>query len=263
MFICVIADYGTGDPAFTEVTQRLLMAFPHAQIHLLSVPPFSTLATGFWIAQLGLNPGPSDRLIYHNCAPRQDDPEARQNNEGEGLTYALLDNGVKVVGVNAGYTLSFIKNHTKVLQVVNVSRGGSQFRSRDVFPAAATAIAREDFSLLGDRLVPEQIPDVPSDRIAWIDGYGNIKTTIAAHTVNLEPETKIAIRIGNVVSDAVYSDGSFKVPEGTLAFAPGSSGWPSADTEKPLRWMELFLRGGSAWERFGTPKVNQQVTRTS
>lgn len=57
MFICVIADYGTGDPAFIEVTQRLLMAFPHAQIHLLSVPAFSTLATGFWIAQLGLNSG--------------------------------------------------------------------------------------------------------------------------------------------------------------------------------------------------------------
>ncbi|MER3494947.1 MAG: hypothetical protein C4323_23725 [Mastigocladus sp. ERB_26_2] len=261
MFICVIADYGTGDPAFAEVSQRLLMAFPQAQIHLLSVPPFSTLATGFWIAQLGLNPGQSDRLIYHNCAPRQDDPEARRDNEGEGLTYALLSNSVKVVGVNAGYTLSFIKHHSKVLRTVNVSRGGSQFRSRDVFPPAAAAIASEDFSILGDSLQPEQIPDVPSDRIAWIDGYGNIKTTIAAHTVKLEPESKIVIRIGDVVSDAIYSDGSFKVPEGTLAFAPGSSGWVSADSGEPLRWMELFLRGGNAWERFGRPRLNQQVTR--
>ncbi|WP_026735032.1 SAM hydrolase/SAM-dependent halogenase family protein [Fischerella sp. PCC 9605] len=260
MFICVIADYGTGDPAFAEVAQRLLMAFPHAQTHLLSVPPFSTLATGFWIAQLGLNPGPSDRLIYHNCAPRQDDPQARRDNEGEGLTYALLSNDVKVVGVNAGYTLSFIKDHAKVLRVVNVSRGGSQFRSRDVFPLAAAAIGREDFSLLGDSLLPEQIPDVPPDRIAWIDGYGNIKTTIAAHTVNLEPESKIVIRIGDVVSDAIYSDGSFKVSEGTLAFAPGSSGWLCADSGQPLRWMELFLRGGNAWERFSRPRVNQQVT---
>jgi hypothetical protein len=25
--------------------------------------------------------------------------------------------------------------------------------------------------------------------------------------------------------------------------------------------MELFLRGGSAWERFGKPRVNQLVTR--
>lgn len=261
MFICVIADYGTGDPAFTEVTQRLLLAFPHAQIHLLSVPPFSTLATGFWIAQLGLNPGPNERLIYHNCAPRQDDPQARRDNEGEGLTYALLPNGVKVVGVNAGYTLSFIKDHAKELRVVNVSRGGSQFRSRDVFPVGAAAIMREDFSLLGDHINSEQIPDVPPDRIAWIDGYGNIKTTIEARTVNLQPQTKIVIRIGDVVSDAVYSDGSFKVPEGTLAFAPGSSGWSVGEQTQPLRFLELFLRGGSAWERFGRPRVNQQVTR--
>lgn len=261
MYICLIADYGTGDPAFTEVTQRLLMTLPKAQLNLLSVPPFSTLATGFWIAQLGLNPGPQERLVYHNCAPRQDDPEARRDNEGEGLTYALLPNGVKVVGVNAGYTLSFIKNHAKVLHTVEVARGGSQFRSRDVFPVAAAAIANEDFSLLGETLNPSQIPDAPLDRVAWIDGYGNIKTTIPAHTINLEPEAKVVIRVGDAVSDAVYSDGSFRVPEGTLAFAPGSSGWPAADGGKPLYWMELFLRGGSAWERFGKPRVNQKITR--
>lgn len=265
MFISLIADYGTGDPAFAEVKQRLLTGIPNAQIHELSVPPFSTLATGFWIAQLGLNPGPAERLIYHNCAPRQDDPEARRDNEGEGLTYALLPNGVKVVGVNAGYTLSFIKDQAKQLSSINVSRGGSQFRSRDVFPPPAAAIAQGDLSVLGNPLDPAQIPDVPLDRVAWVDGYGNIKTTIPAHSLNLEPETKIVIRIGDIVSDAIYSDGSFRVPEGTLAFAPGSSGWPnltSAD-EPPIRWMELFLRGGNAWARFGKPKVNQQVTRLS
>ncbi len=261
MFISLIADYGTGDPAFAEVTQRLLMSLPSSQIHCLSVPPFSTLATGFWIAQLGLNPGPEERLIYHNCAPRQDDPEARQNNEGEGLTYALLPNGVKVVGVFAGYTLSFIKDHAQVLQTVKVSRGGSQFRSRDVFPNAAAAIAQGDTSYLGEVLNASQIPDAPSDRVAWIDGYGNIKTTIPADTVNLKPEEKVVIRVGDVVSDAIYSDGSFRVPQGTLAFSPGSSGWNAAKDGKPIRWMELFLRGGNAWERFGRPRVNQVVTR--
>ncbi len=261
MFICLIADYGTGDPAFAEVTQRLMMSLPPSQIHLLSVPPFSTLATGFWIAQLGLNPGPEERLIYHNCAPRRDDKEARPDNEGEGLTYALLPNGVKVVGVNAGYTLSFIKNQSKDLHIVNVSRGGSQFRSRDVFPEAAAAIVKGDMSVLGQALKPEQIPDAPIDRVAWIDGYGNIKTTIPASSVNLEPQTKVVMRIGDVVSDAVYSDGSFDVPEGTLAFAPGSSGWSSPQGGEPERWMELFLRGGNAWERFGKPRVNQLVTR--
>lgn len=261
MFITLIADYGNGDPAFAEVTQRLLMALPEAQVNSLSVPAFSTLATGFWIAQLGLNPGPQERLIYHNCAPRQDDKQPRRDNEGEGLTYALLPNGVKVVGVNAGYTLSFIKDNAQVLHTVNVSRGGSQFRSRDVFPSAATAIARGDFSLLGSVLNPSDIPDPPCDRVGWIDGYGNIKTTIPSHTLNLKPEAKVVIRVGDVVSDAVYSDGSFKVPQGTLAFSPGSSGWSINDKSKSVRLMELFLRGGSAWERFGRPRVNQLVTR--
>jgi S-adenosylmethionine hydrolase len=261
MFINLIADYGIGDPAFTEVTQRLNQKLPSAQIHCLSVPPFSTLATGFWNAQLGLNPGAPQRLIYHNCAPRQDNPEARFDNEGEGLTYVKLKNEVQVVGVLAGYTLSFLKKEALQINTIQVSRGGSQFRSRDVFPQAAAAIALGDYSLLGETISPTQIPEPPSDRVVWIDGYGNIKTTIPASSIDLPLSAKVIVRVGDVVSDAIYSDGSFRVPEGTLAFAPGSSGWQTSDGNK-VTWMELFLRGGNAWERFGKPKVNQMITYT-
>jgi S-adenosylmethionine hydrolase len=259
MLINLIADYGAGDPAFAEVSQRLLQHLSDANIHCLSVPAFSTLATGFWIAQLGLNPGPDNHLIYHNCAPRQDNLEGRPNNEGEGLTYALLPNGVKVVGVLAGYSLSFIKDIAVSIHTINVSRGGSQFRSRDVFPQAAIALVKGDESVLGDIIKPEQIPEPPTDRVAWVDGYGNIKTTISANSIDLEPETKVILRVGDIVSDAVYSDGSFRVSEGTLAFAPGSSGWMLNEKQK-VYWMELFLRGGSAWKRFGKPRVGQLVT---
>jgi S-adenosylmethionine hydrolase len=258
MYINLIADYGIGDPAFAEVSQRLNQ-IPSARIHCLSVPPFSTIATGFWIAQLGLNPGPSERLIFHNCAPRQDNPEARPDNEGEGLTYVKLHNGVEVVGVLAGYTLSFIKEEATQINTIEVSRGGSQFRSRDVFPQAAAAIANGDYSLVGSKISPSQIPDLPSDRVAWIDGYGNIKTTIPASSVDLSLSSKVTVRVGDVVSDAIYSDGSFRVPEGTLAFAPGSSGWQGKNGQK-VEWMELFLRGGNAWSRFGKPKINRVVT---
>jgi S-adenosylmethionine hydrolase len=261
MLIDLIADYGTGDPAFAEVRQRLNHLLPSAQIYCLSVPPFSTLATGFWIAQLGLNPGVKGRLIYHNCAPRQDNSQARTDNEGEGLTHALLPNDVVVVGVLSGYTLSFIKEEAEQIHTVNVSRGGSQFRSRDVFPQAAAAIAQGNRSILGEVIKPHQIPELPSDRVAWIDGYGNIKTTIPAHSIDLEPECKVTVRVGDVVSDAVYSDGSFKVSEGTLAFAPGSSGWQRRDGTE-VRWMELFLRGGNAWERFGRPLINRVISFT-
>jgi S-adenosylmethionine hydrolase len=113
---------------------------------------------------------------------------------------------------------------------------------------------------LGNQLSVQQIPDVPSDRIAWVDGYGNLKTTIPADSVKLKPESKVVVRVGDIVSDAVYSDGSFRVPEGTLAFAPGSSGWMWQEGKSSVRWMELFLRGGSAWHRFGKPHVNGVVT---
>jgi hypothetical protein len=43
-----------------------------------------------------------------------------------------------------------------------------------------------------------------------------------------------------------------------LAFAPGSSGWSDADGNE-VRWMELFLRGGSAWEAFGRPDAGAHL----
>jgi S-adenosyl-l-methionine hydroxide adenosyltransferase len=259
IYVTIIADYGNGDPAFREVSQRLLLHLPNAQVDTLSVPPFDTLAIGFWNAQLALNPGPNNRLIYHNCAPRKDNLKARPNNEGEKLTYAQLPNKVKVIGVFAGHALSFLKNHAEILKTINVPASGSQFRSRDIFPEAVALLAQNDFSLLGEDIALEEIPDVPNDRIAWVDGYGNIKTTISSDSVNLTPGTKISLKIGLYIDEATYVDGSFTVPERGLAFAPGSSGWTTSDGKRQFRWMELFLRGGSAWERFGKPKLDERI----
>lgn len=259
MLVHLIADYGVGDPAFSEVSQRLHFYLENAHIVPLSVPPFSTLATGFWVAQLGLNLAPKDTLIYHNCAPRRDDPQSRHDNEGEGLVYALLPNGIQVVGVYAGFTLSFIKEHALSLRTINVARAGSQFRSRDIFPLAASEISKQKLELLGEELDREGLPPIPEDQLAWVDGFGNLKTTIVHSGMDLEVGSKLVVRVGDVVSDAVYTDGSFKVAEGTLAFAPGSSGWKHTDGTT-IRFMELFLRGGSAWKRFGQPRLEQVVS---
>jgi hypothetical protein len=259
MLVHLIADYGVGDPAFAEVIQRLHLHLEGVQVVPTSVPPFSTLATGFWVGQLALNPAPPDTLIYHNCAPRRDDRQARRDNEGEGLVYALLPDGIQVVGVYAGYTLSFLREHVLSLRAIDVARAGSQFRSRDIFPRAVAEIAHQRTELLGETLDPAALAPVPGDRLAWVDGFGNLKTTIAHHTVALEAGSKLTVRVGDVVSDALYTDGSFTVPEGTLAFAPGSSGWKQPDG-RPLRFMELFLRGGNAWRRFGQPRLEETVT---
>ncbi len=60
------------------------------------------------------------------------------------------------------------------------------------------------------------------------------------------------MRVGHASATAVVSDGSFSVTEGELALAPGSSGWPMHEGGD-RRFLELFLRGGSAADRLGHP----------
>ncbi len=216
------------------------------------MPAFSTLAAGFCVAQLGLNEAPAGTIIYHNVAPRTDDKEQREENAGERLAFARLPTGVRVIGVNAGYAFSFVRDDADELRWASVPAEGSQFRSRDLFPKAAAAIALGQPDALAEEIKRKKIPDALPDRVAYIDGYGNLKTTIRADSNELRSGSRVRARIGDFEREAIVSDGSFAVEHGQLAFAPGSSGWKSKNGGE-TRWMELFLRGGNAWEAFGRP----------
>ena len=258
MLVHIVADYGYGDLAFAEVVQRVKLHLPDAETVLVPVPPFATLAAGFCVAQLGLNPAPPGTVVYHNVAPREDEEEAREGNEGERLAYALLPNGVRVVGVNAGHAFSFVRDAAEELRWAPVPAEGSQFRSRDLFPEAAADIALGRPGALGEEMDPAAVPGVPENRVAYVDGYGNLKTTIERGTQGVEPGAALRVRIGEGELSATASDGSFGVGEGELAFAPGSSGWRGASGRETV-WMELFLRGGSAWEEFGRPPLGSEI----
>ena len=255
MLVHLIADYGHGDLAFAEVVQRIKLHLPDAEPVLTPVPPFATIAAGFCIAQLGLNPAPVGTIIYHNVAPREDDAEARANNAGERLAFARLPTGVRVVGVNAGHAFSFVLDTAEELRWAAVPAEGSQFRSRDLFPQAAAAIAVGEPDALAGKIDRSDIPAVPTKCVAYVDGYGNIKTSIPSR--GGKKTVKVRVRIGDVEREAVASDGSFSVEPGQLAFAPGSSGWRGKTVD--VRWMELFLRGGNAWEAFGKPAIGAGI----
>lgn len=253
VFIQLIADYGVGDPAFAEVIQKLTLLDPSVHVHPTSVYSFSTLATGFWTAQLAtVNPVPG-MIIYSNTAPRKDKKESRQGNEGEKLIYAILDNDIRIIGVNAGYCFSFIKTRIESCNIVNVANKGSQFRSRDFYPEAVIGLARGDTQYIGARLDPSGIIDIPPYRVAWIDGYGNMKTTVRKSQVSYEPGQPLTVTFNGNKRTAFFSDGTFTVREGELAFAPGSSGGDD-------KFMEIFLRGFSAWKEFGKPKLEASFT---
>ena len=258
MLVHLIADYGQGDLAFAEVVQRLKCYLPDAEPVLTPVPPFSTLAAGFCVAQLGLNEAPAGALIYHNVAPRTDDKEARVGNAGERLAFARLPSGVRVIGVNAGYTFAFVRDAAVELRWAAAAAAGSQFRSRDLFPQVAGAIALGRPESLAEALRIEDLPEVPPNRIAYIDGYGNLKTTLTDGAFAARAGTILRVRIGKVERAGVVSGGSFGVEPGQLAFAPGSSGWRGPQGAE-THWMELFLRGGSAWKAFDCPAVGEHI----
>src|SRR5215218_1398539 len=196
MLVHIIADYGQGDLAFAEVVQRIKSFLPDAEPVLTPVPPFATLAAGFCIAQLGLNEAPAGTLIYHNVAPREDDPAARAGNAGERLAFARLPTGVRVVGVNAGYAYAFVRAAAEELRWAAAAAEGSQFRSRDLFPTAAAAIALGRPDALGARLDPGAVAEVPERAIAYVDGYGNLKTTLRAGDRHYANGATVRLRVG-------------------------------------------------------------------
>lgn len=250
-FIQFIADYGTGDPAFGEVIQKLRFHYPELQTHAISVSAFDTLATGFWISQYALGEQPPNQLIYANTAPRKDRKNARQDNEGEILMYAQLKNNAQVMAVNAGYSFSFIKPYIEEFRLTKVSNKGSQFRSRDFYPKLIGSFLKGE-EVLGERVEIKHIPEVPNNRVVWVDGYGNMKTSIRKSKLDLALGSKIKISINNVVRTALVAGGNFSVAEGELSFSPGSSGY-----EDPF--YELFLRGGSAYQLFAAPNPGAEI----
>jgi hypothetical protein len=264
LLVHIVADYQAGDLAFSELVTALAYHMDGLdwQHQTTPVPNFDTLATGFVVAQLGLAQlRPKNMLIFANCAPRKDLPKARRNNQGEKLVFARLKNGVPLVAVNAGYALSFVKEHLagqngeRELWTVNVSHDGSQFRSRDIFPEVVGKVARSQFDFTGDRLSVSNVPDFLPGWVAYKDNFGNVKTTYRvgdSGLKGLEPGKHVLVYLNGRMHQAVFSDGSFNVREGELALAPGSSGFDR-------RFMELFKRGGHASDMFGVPVSGQEV----
>jgi hypothetical protein len=260
-FVHLVCDWGTGDLAWAELVSAFTAKLPAGvRIHKTSIKSFDTISTGFAVAQISLAPKelrPANMLVFANTAPRKDHSDPKKNNEGEGLLYAKLKNGVDLVAVNSGFSLSFLRDEIAELWSTNAKQEGSQFRSRDFFPAVVHAAVAGDFSFRLKQLDASQsVPAPPPSAVAYIDSFGNLKTTIRSGDpiVNsIASGTRLRVRIGSIIRAATIATGSFNVMEGDLALAPGSSGY-----ERP--YWELFTRGSSAWDEFGHPTTGSKIS---
>lgn len=256
----VVVDYAPGDLACSEVISALAAHLPEGcQWHLTSVASFDTVSTGFAVGQLGLQGEglrPKNTIIYANCAPRKDRREARANNEGEGFLYGVLTNGVRILAVNAGHSLSFVRDQLEELWTIKVDNGGSQFRSRDNFPQAVGAAARDENDFLVERLDPlAVIAPPPESSVAYVDSFGNLKTTLREGDLELKgltPGQRVSVVINELEMAVTVATGSFNVHEGDIALAPGSSG-------HNRKYWEIFQRGGSAWHTYKKPRPGARI----
>jgi S-adenosylmethionine hydrolase len=261
--VYLIADYGpTSDLAFAEVTQRLFTELENfsVQIKEYSVPAFDTIATGFVLAQTAMNSTLGNRhLFYVNTAPRKDKKEARINNEGEGLVYARLTNGVEILAVNSGYSLTFIKPMAEEIRAVDVSNAGTQFRSRDNYPQALGALARGEIESLLGADVRDTVPDrVPDPCVVYTDGYGNLKCMVDEDSLSDLTGKDMTVEINGRERMVRVGTGIFDVIDGQFCFARGSAGW-TLPNGKQVRFWEVVLRGGDAAKEFGHPPGGIQI----
>lgn len=251
--IYVIADYGElHDLAFAEVVQRLYaeLGSTYASINTFSVPAFDTYATGFALAQTAINSRLGARQkFFVNTAPRKDDLTPRVKNSGEGLVYAKLINGVEIIAVNSGYSLSFIKEAAVEIREIHCEKQGSQFRSRDIFPVAFAKIVKGDRSILGAD-VSASIPDFPEDVLCYTDGYGNMKCSVDPQRLEGLKNKQVILDVNGRQQIARVADGIFGVSDGEFCISVGSSGWDLPDG-RSRRFTELVKRGGNAAKAFG------------
>jgi hypothetical protein len=276
--IVTIGDYGAGDLAFAEVQDRIEASCKEYDVDVhsyeeRSVRAFSTVHTAFILAQLARNTKqPSLKKYFVNTAPRFDNKEARTNNEGEGFVYARLKNGVEICAVNSGYSLSFIKDAAVEIRTIDVSKEGSQFRSRDNFPTAFARVISGDRSALGEDIA-QHIPDMPQDVIVHSDGYGNLKvyTDVAkleaaeGQNAFIKLEAPVEGLTGNLPTnsrDAKITHRMFDVEDGKMAYAyKGSSGWDLENGERQS-FAEILVRSGSADNAFHYPPIGTRVKWT-
>jgi hypothetical protein len=255
--IHVVCDYQAGGLEFGEINTRLLDALNQPELVTLrdlEVPPLDTVALGFVTAQLARTEFNGKMVVYGNAAPRRDKVEAQENNVGEGIKYARLENGVEVINVYSDYAFGFMKNQIVEFRDIDCPRAGSQFRSRDFFPERVAKIMNGDHSILTDTLNIKDIPNIPDNQVAWTDGFGNIKTTTRASQLKkmgFKPGQKVQVILNGVNMLGIVAIGGFSVDRGVLAVNLGSSGF-----EDPF--VELFLRvhhlsEKTAAVRFGYP----------
>ncbi len=192
-------------------------------INFVSSSP-STIHSGFLCLQVVETEErfgrPLETVIFLNVDPRF-------NGKGALFVVIKLKSGIYLVGPNAGYNFSFIKEKIDEFFLYQGFDKGSQFRSRDFYSRICAHLMDEmgdDLEL--DEISTNQIPNFQGYYIGHIDNFGNIKTTInlSEFKGKYEYGEVVKLKINNIEKKARFVEGLFSGEVGELVIYPGSSG---------------------------------------
>lgn len=257
----IVCDYKIGGLEYGEILNQFYnyLQNPNEVIfHFTEVPPLDTIAIGFVTAQYAYAYKHGRMVIYGNAAPRRDTEKAKKNNKDNGIFYAKLKNAVEIINVYSEYAFGFVKSDIIEFREVICPDSGSQFRSRDFFPEKIAHIIEQDYAVLGKNIDISSIPDIPNNLVAWIDGFGNIKTTMRKsdlEKMGLKDGDKVIVTLNEISMEGIIATGGFAVDRGQLAINIGSSGFDNP-------FVELFLRVHSMKEKTAAEVFNYPLGGT-
>ncbi|MFW5702972.1 MAG: SAM hydroxide adenosyltransferase [Candidatus Dojkabacteria bacterium] len=185
--------------------------------------------------------GKARGLIAVNVAPRG---EKERWANGSPFCFFWLED-ILVVSTIEGYTLSLL-NKLGLIDKVHVAYleencrderiRNTQFRSFEYVPLLSKWLTTGREVKATELILEEaNLPD-PSNKVWWIDNWGNCKTTITARALNRKAGEKVKTSLGEIN----YYERLKDVPKGELALVEGSSGY------KDQRFVEIVLQKGSA-----------------
>jgi hypothetical protein len=231
--LIVVADWASDSLTTQEVrttVEGFLQAPAHAEMSFVCTTT-STIHTSFLLAQLveieERYGRPLDTVFFQNTDPRLDTTNPVEKTKGAELLIIRLKSGIHLLGPNAGYDFSMIKDKIEVVYKYPGLDTGSQFRSRDLYSRVTAHL----MDSLEDELELEEthsnlIPQLDEMYIGHIDPYGNIKTTIKETQLKgkYSYEDMITLDIHGQSMEAHYVTNLFAGDPDELVIYPGASG---------------------------------------
>ncbi|MBI1300563.1 MAG: hypothetical protein GC137_02795 [Alphaproteobacteria bacterium] len=249
------------------------------RLEYYNTPPQDWRAGAFDLAQLARTSDIGAGNVYFlNCAPRRKERGVETgSNKGENIYTTILPNGAVVAATHQdsfGFFRDLLERGEIEIYHSNVQTDGTQFRSRDIFPAA-TAVASYALARAGERgewkeglsvqerreflaqnlrfvdtknrLSVEDVPDLTADvYVARVDVHGNLKLSIPVSDARAKGiQGDVEVRIQGHQFQAKVRPNMFDNNTKDQGVAPGSSGKFNDSVKSDPRFLEIAIMGKS------------------